>query len=145
MRPSPAPVTAGRASAPPPAKRQSTATPAGSQAPNGSTAATPAARKARTGCAVIHFSKVVIGARCGAGECPPFSVLVGIRQEPEIARALDRDRELPLVERARARNPARDDLAGFRDVGLQRRQVLVVDLVGAVGGELAELLAPEKT
>jgi hypothetical protein len=72
-------------------------------------------------------------------------MLVGIRQEREVARPLDRDRELPLVEGARARDAARHDLAGLGDVRLERRQVLVVDLVGAVSRELAEFLASEKT
>jgi hypothetical protein len=72
-------------------------------------------------------------------------VLVGVRQEPQVARALDRDRELALVERPRAGDPARDDLAGLGDIGLQGRQILVVDLVGVLGRELAVLLAPEKT
>src|SRR5688572_655195 len=145
-----APARAASATGGPAASRQRTTTPAGSHAAIGSatsatSAASPAARKARNGFAVVHWNSAVIGTRRIAGLRPLASVLVGVWQEREVARPLDRDRELALVERTRARDAARDDLAGFRDVGLEGRQVLVVDLVGAVGRELAELLAPEKT
>jgi len=45
----------------------------------------------------------------------------------------------------RAGNAARNYLAGFSDVALERRQILVVDLLDVVGRESAELLAAEKT
>src|SRR6185503_2690175 len=41
------------------------------------------------------------------------------------------------------RDAARHDLARLRDVGLQRRQILVVDLFHALRCEAAELLAPK--
>src|SRR6185503_5892033 len=66
-------------------------------------------------------------------------MLVGVRQQREVTRPLDRGRELTLVERLGARNAARDDLAGFGDVLLERGQILVVDLLHAFGGETAEL------
>src|SRR5690349_8467783 len=66
-------------------------------------------------------------------------MLVGVRQQREIARALDRGRELPLVERLRAGDAARDDLSGFGDVLLEDGQILVVDLLHILGGETAEL------
>jgi hypothetical protein len=101
--------------------------------------------KARKGSAVIQRNIAVIGSLAAAGSRPRASMLVRVRQEPEVAGALDRDRQLALVERTRARDAARDDLAGLRDIALERRQILVVDLVGLLGRELAVFLAPEKT
>src|SRR6187455_3205009 len=66
-------------------------------------------------------------------------MLVGVRQQREVTRTLDRRRELALVERLRARDAARNDLARLGDVLLQRAQILVVDLLDAFGGETAEL------
>ena len=56
------------------------------------------------------------------------SMLVGVRQQREEARALDRHRELALVEGLRAGDAARHDLARLGDVALERGQILVVDL-----------------
>src|ERR1700686_1630169 len=72
------------------------------------------------------------------------SVLVGVREQREEARALDRDREVALIEGLRARNAARHDLAGLGDVALQSRKVLVVDGLHALGGESAEFFAPRE-
>src|SRR6185437_1081681 len=47
------------------------------------------------------------------------SVLIGVGQQRQEARALDRDRELTLIEGLRAGDAARDDLAGLGDVALQ--------------------------
>src|SRR5688500_5597108 len=73
------------------------------------------------------------------------SMLIRVRQQGEIARPLDRRRQLPLIRRTRARNAARDDLAGLRDVSLQRHEIFVVDLLHALGGETTELLASKIT
>src|SRR6185295_2856016 len=70
-----------------------------------------------------------------------LSVLVRVRQQREKTRALHSDCELPLIERLRARDTARHDLARLGDIALQRGQVLVVDVLHALGGEAAELLA----
>src|SRR5688572_10888315 len=73
-------------------------------------------------------------------------MLVGVRQQREVTRPLDRRRELALVERLGTRDAARNDLAGLGDVLLEDRQVLVVDLLHAFGGEPAELAtARERT
>ena len=72
-------------------------------------------------------------------------MLVGVRQEREEARALHRLGQLTLVERARAGDAARHDLAGLGDVVLQGREILVVDALDTVSGELAELLAAKIT
>src|SRR6185503_15759626 len=66
-------------------------------------------------------------------------MLVGVRQQREVTRTLDRGRQLALVERLGARDAARHDLAGLGDVLLQDREILVVDLLHALGGEAAEL------
>ena len=85
---------------------------AGSQAAIGSatsdsSVAPAAARKARAGFAITQLSSAVIGSQRAAGSRPPASVLVRVRQQAQVARALDRDRELPLVERPRAGDAAR--------------------------------------
>src|SRR5216117_2633359 len=72
------------------------------------------------------------------------SVQVGVRHQREIARALDRRRELALVVGARSGDPCRDDLAVLADEVLQQMDVLVVDPVDLLGGEAAELAALEK-
>src|SRR5262245_55556096 len=66
-------------------------------------------------------------------------MMIGVRQQREVTRALDRRRELALVERLRAGDAARDELAGLGDVLLERGQILVVDLLHAFGRETAEL------
>src|SRR5579863_6413028 len=71
-------------------------------------------------------------------------MLIGVRQQGEEARALDRDRQLALIEGLRARDAARDDLSRLGDVALEGCQVLVVDGLHALGGEAAELLAPRE-
>src|SRR5690242_3610388 len=74
-----------------------------------------------------------------------LSVLVGVRQQREEARALHGHCELPLIERLRAGDAARNDLARLGDVALQRGQIFVVDVLHAFGGEAAELLTAGKT
>src|ERR1700733_1265703 len=72
-------------------------------------------------------------------------MLVGVRQQGEEARALDRYRELALIERLRARDAAGDDLARLSDVALQRGEIFVVNVLDAFGRETAELLASGET
>src|SRR5208282_3356755 len=72
------------------------------------------------------------------------SVLVRVRQQRQEARALDRRRQLPLVETLGAGDPARHDLAGLGHVVLERREILVVDHRHVVGREAAEFLAPRE-
>src|ERR1043165_3355004 len=71
-------------------------------------------------------------------------VEVGVRQQREEARALDRVRELALVARRGAGDARGDDLAGLVDEVLQDLDVLVVDPFDLLGGEAAELAAAEK-
>src|SRR5678809_770428 len=71
-------------------------------------------------------------------------VVVGVRDQGQEARALDGGRELALVLRLGARDAAGDDLAGLGEVLAQGVEILVIDLLDALGGELAELAAAEK-
>src|SRR5690606_27132364 len=73
------------------------------------------------------------------------SVLVGVRQQREEARALDRHRKLALEIALGAGDAAGHDLAGLGNVALERGQVLVVDRLHAIGGEAAEFLAADET
>src|SRR5690349_12835466 len=72
-------------------------------------------------------------------------MLVGVRQQGQEARALDRYRELTLIKRLRARDAAGDDLTRLGDVALQRGQILVIDVLHALGSEAAELLTARET
>src|ERR1700693_5993002 len=76
---------------------------------------------------------------------PAGLVLIGVRQQGQEARAPDGELQLALIVSARAGDAARNYLAGFGDVALERRQILVVDLLDVIGRESAELLAAEKT
>src|SRR5512139_112667 len=71
-------------------------------------------------------------------------VQVGVGQQREETRALDRGAQLALVERARAGQSRRRDLAVLADEVAQRVDVLVVDLLDAGHGEAAEPLATEQ-
>ena len=69
---------------------------------------------------------------------------VGVRQQRQIARALDRRRQLTLVLGLGARNTAGHDLACLGNILLQRIQIFVVDLGHALSGETAKLSASKK-
>src|SRR4051812_47385830 len=71
-------------------------------------------------------------------------VQVGVRQQREETRALDRHRQLALEARRRARDAGRDDLAVLVDEILQHVDFLVVDPLHLVRSEAAELAAPEQ-
>src|SRR5882672_1145605 len=73
------------------------------------------------------------------------SMLVGVGEQCQVARTLYGERELALVMRLGARDTTRHDLAGLGHVALQRRQVLVVDPLHALGGEATEFLAAEES
>src|SRR6202011_2828515 len=72
-------------------------------------------------------------------------MLVGVRQQGQEACALDRNSELALIERLRARDAAGDDLARLGDVALQRGEIFVVNILHALGCEAAELPPAQKT
>jgi hypothetical protein len=72
------------------------------------------------------------------------SVLVSVGQQRQEARSLNRDGELTLIERLRARDAARHDLACFSDVAFESRKILVIDGLNAFGREAAKLLPARK-
>src|SRR5256885_1382059 len=77
--------------------------------------------------------------------CTPLSSMqVGVGQQREEARALDRLGQLPLVAGRGAGDARRDDLAGLVDEVLQHLDVLVVDPLHLLGREAAELAAAEQ-
>ena len=57
-------------------------------------------------------------------------MLIGVRQQRQEARALDRNRQLTLEEALRAGDAAGDDLASLRDVALEGSQILVASMRG---------------
>src|ERR1700681_927467 len=71
------------------------------------------------------------------------SLVCDVRNQGDLARALDRRLQLALVHRARARDTPRQDLAALRHERPQQLHVLVVDVVDLVRTELAHLSAAE--
>src|SRR5690606_12659458 len=63
------------------------------------------------------------------------AVAVGVGQQGQVAGALDSDSQLTLVLGLGTGDTARNDLAGFGDVGLQGVEILEVDLFHAFSGE----------
>jgi len=61
-----------------------------------------------------------------------------VRQQGYRAGALDGVRELALMARAAARDPARNDLAALGHQAAQTAYVLVVDEIDLVSAELAD-------
>src|SRR6185503_8943845 len=72
------------------------------------------------------------------------SVQVGVRQQRQKARALDRRAELALVARLGAGDARRHDLAVLLHEVLEDVDVLIIDLLDVLRGEAAELLALEQ-
>src|SRR6185437_2723848 len=67
-----------------------------------------------------------------------------VRQQCQEPRTLHCRGQLALVTGVGTGDAAGNDLAGFGDVLLQRGEVLVVDVLDALGREAAELAAAEK-
>src|SRR5690554_5196421 len=80
----------------------------------------------------------------GTGGARSDVVVVGVRDQREVAGALDRERQLALVARLGAGDAARHDLAVLGEVLAQGVEILVIDLLDTLGGELAELAAAEE-
>src|SRR4029453_4471308 len=72
------------------------------------------------------------------------SMQVGVRQQRQETRALDRRRQLALIVLLGSGDARGHDLAVFLDEILQDVDVLVVDFLDALGGETAELLTLEQ-
>jgi hypothetical protein len=79
---------------------------------------------------------------CGTGAALPVR---HVRKQTELPRPLDRPRQLTLVIGARTGNAAGHDLAGFGDVLPEGAEILVIDLLHALGGEPAELAAAKES
>src|SRR5690606_21353969 len=71
-------------------------------------------------------------------------VVVGVRDQRKETGALDRGRQLALVLGLGPGHAARHDLAGLGEVLAQGVEILVIDLLDALGGELAELAAAKE-
>src|SRR5436190_7429304 len=71
------------------------------------------------------------------------SSVCDVRNQRNLAGALERRLQLALVHRTRARDPARQDLPALRHEGAQQLDVLVVDVVDLVRAELADFAAAE--
>src|SRR5262247_2055123 len=69
---------------------------------------------------------------------------IGIGQQCQESRTIDRHRELALIARLRASDARRNDLAILVDEILQDTAVLVIDFLDAFRGEAAELPAAKK-
>src|SRR6185369_12011769 len=63
-----------------------------------------------------------------------------VREESQVARALDRHGELPLVEGGGAADPARQDLRALGHETGEELDVLEVDVPDLLDGELADAL-----
>src|SRR5262245_26476800 len=74
-----------------------------------------------------------------------ISSVCHIRHERELTRTLDRRLQLALVQRTRARDPARLDLPALGQERRQQPDVLVVDVIDLLSAELAHAPAPEET
>jgi len=72
-----------------------------------------------------------------------FLVRRGVRQQRDRPRALDRVRELALMARAAARDPAGNDLPALGHEAPEAAHVLVIDERDLVRAELADLAAAE--
>src|SRR5262249_12284897 len=75
---------------------------------------------------------------------PSSQLIRHIRYQRELARPLDRRRQLPLVHRARARDPPRLDLPALGQERRQQPDVLVIDVVDLLRAELAHAATAEK-
>src|SRR5690349_2285515 len=76
--------------------------------------------------------------------CPSRALVGDVGDQRELARALDRRLQLPLMQRARPRDAARLDLAALRQERRQQADVLVIDVVDLLRAELADTTAAEE-
>jgi hypothetical protein len=75
------------------------------------------------------------------GRDKAWLVLVGgVGEQGDVTRALERDREAPLVPSAGARDATRKDLASLADEAAEARNLLVVDEMDLLHTEVANLL-----
>src|SRR3546814_2272775 len=74
----------------------------------------------------------------------PPSLLHDVGEQADVARTLDRLRQLTLLLGGHRGDPRRDDLAALRQVTLEQADVLVIDDRCVLRGEGAGLAAAEK-
>src|SRR5262245_21715483 len=74
-----------------------------------------------------------------------FALVRYIRDQRELARALDRHLQLSLVQSARARDPQRLNLAALGQERRQQTHVLVIDVVDLLRAELADSATSEES
>src|SRR3981081_2671174 len=75
----------------------------------------------------------------------PFPASVRhVRNQCDLARALDRRLQLPLMHRACARDAPREDLAALGNERADQLHILVIDVVDLVRTELADLATTEQ-
>jgi hypothetical protein len=72
-------------------------------------------------------------------------MLIGEWQQSQIPGALYGGSQLTLIVSLGARDAAGNDLACFGDVGLQRWQIFVINVLYAFGSKAAEFATTEKT
>src|SRR5690554_8085805 len=72
-------------------------------------------------------------------------VAIRVRQQCQVAGALDSGSQLTLITCFGAGNTAGHDFAGFSDVAFQGVQILVIDLFNTFCREAAEFATSEKT
>ena len=71
-------------------------------------------------------------------------VTVSVRQQSQVAGALDSGSQLTLITCFSTSDTARNDLASFSDVAFQSFDVFIIDLIYTFSGETAELATTEK-
>src|SRR5206468_618426 len=78
----------------------------------------------------------------GVGRSP--TLVRYVRDKRDLARTLDRGLKLPLMHRAGAGDPPRQNLAALRHERADQLHVLVIDIVDLVRAELADLPPAEE-
>src|SRR5712691_248861 len=69
-----------------------------------------------------------------------LALVGGVGEQGDVAGALERDREPPLVTRTGSGDATRKDLASLADEAAQARDLLVVDEMDLLHTEVADLL-----
>src|SRR5450759_5211725 len=86
-----------------------------------------------------------VNAAASAAPRTARALLIGdVRQKREVARALDRGRQLALVEGGGTADTAREDLSALGDESREGLHVLEVDVADLLDRELADALAADE-
>src|SRR4029079_2422362 len=125
-------VRSGTRSTPPPSPRSDPKTPAAAPPPSIRRPTITSGGQRRLADAIDESSE-----RSGSGP----EVLGRVREQGDVARALERDGQLALVSRAGPRLASRLNLGAFGQIAPEAVDLLVVDLLGLVRAERADLSA----